>query len=1074
MVTWIDDGFLASSWRNTAVSPPRYVYSVFGSRFAMSTPGTVDLNATTRLQYFVDRWNKVPGYTGDGYNGRGLDAQAGYNFTAGDVIAGRTLTASLFIVPASAFSAGVVPTISQIFNSPQVRVFRYTGGRTTAGDLQPYIYGPKPNELTAGTKYWAMLAPTRVANMSSAPSPANDPIVGGYANGKALSFWTNRTPLSPIITSPASGTVVAAGGTATFSFSTRDPDAITRFSGDVDPNIFDDLAGVQVQYAPRPTTANPSPAWIDMPIGRTAPGYTNPGRGWFIERSTTETADDGAKALWTNRTMTIRCGSNTISQGMGALPSGDWQIRIRTFDYGHPEPAVYGPLGLTDTGYYTPYLPASKYNYNPSTYPAANTSPWSEPVQITVTAQVPPAKPIRPTGDIALVENIPVALEWQYRNTHIPPFAQAARTVQIRKVGDAAWSTVARGSGSAPSITLAPVNTATPGNIVEYLPNPGFETNNTDSWTYRFGGSGAGVANVSNPANAHSGNRFLETTATTPGDVSRGVTLDPTHTKFQFTAWYQPRLTYSQVAASILFFDSGGNPLTAPTSPAVLRPVAGASTGLWPSYVFLDTGVVDKPAGAVSALVIVQPSNRDFTGTNYSGERLDDVSFRGAPGPFAYPTDAFTLSATNEYEWQVQTTDTDNVTSNFSTIARFWIVPAPNSGGGGVVPSGTIEGATLGCGTYEAWVYRRGGRDRVGQITGITYLDWARVRDDISTSKIVTQNWDVDCGNLLSMLDPWAYEIVLFRNNGYSIDRVWEGPITLLTYERGKVTIQAKDMMGYAYRRILKQAMNDSKTTPSVTVTARATQVMLNVFAPDDPNILANLVTISADDDAVQKRNVPAYARTAYEEIDDMASNAGLDYTCIGRSVLLWGTKNRIGTLPEFRDEDLGASPIVSVYGMSMANRYVISDGNGAWGEANRLDSFGRDERNGLVEMLSSSWASDSDDEQGTYTQAGLESVRASYAGFAERAIADRNPAPVIVRVPDNTSLNPDATISVQQLVPGVVIPLRSVGTLRTVGANQKLDSLRCVWQAPKGETLTITMSPFSDSDAEADEGEEG
>jgi hypothetical protein len=248
-------------------------------------------------------------------------------------------------------------------------------------------------------------------------------------------------------------------------------------------------------------------------------------------------------------------------------------------------------------------------------------------------------------------------------------------------------------------------------------------------------------------------------------------------------------------------------------------------------------------------------------------------------------------------------------------------------------------------------------------------------------------------------------------------------------------------------------------------VVDRAKRVLQNTLAPDDPNVLAYLQVLARDDDSMQYRSTPAYSRTAFEEVDDMAANAGLDYTVVGRSILLWGTKHRIGTLPEFRDEDLGASPIVSEYGMSFANRYAVSDGNGVWGEATRLDVSGNDPVYGLVEMLSSTWASDSPADSGTYTQEGLQTIIDSFEHFAERSISDRWPPPVVVRVPDNTTLNPGVLISIQHLVPGIVVPLRSTSTLRTVVASQKLDKVSVVEEAG-AETVSITLSPFSRDDA--------
>jgi hypothetical protein len=292
------------------------------------------------------------------------------------------------------------------------------------------------------------------------------------------------------------------------------------------------------------------------------------------------------------------------------------------------------------------------------------------------------------------------------------------------------------------------------------------------------------------------------------------------------------------------------------------------------------------------------------------------------------------------------------------------------------VPTETVDKATLGCGKHRVFVYRRGGKERVGELTGLTHIDWNRVRDDISDAKVVVSDWGIDCGDLLKKLQCWAYELVIFRDSGYRVERVWEGPITLLTYGADSVTIQAKDVMAYAYRRIIKQAMNDTgkSLTAGDSVVSRATRVLQYVFAPDDPNVLAYLKPMIRSDDPKQYRALPPYSRTAFEEVDDMAANAGLDYTCSGRAILLWSTKHRIGTLPEFRDADLGAPPIVSEYGMSMADRYVVSDGNGIWGEATRgLDPVsGNEPTYGLVEMLSSTWASESEEEAGTYTEEGI------------------------------------------------------------------------------------------------------
>lgn len=738
--------------------------------------------------------------------------------------------------------------------------------------------------LLPGAKYWAMLLPAEVRLVNGVrtfqgllESHTNS---GADATWRAVSFWTNRAPEAPIITSPASSQLFNAGSTFSLSIDPRDPDEVYG----VDSVWYQDLAGVEIQYSPVPTETNPSPAWQDLKFAD-ASGVLRP--GWWIDRSSVYTHTNGAQRLWSTGTAEILAGSNSTEAWKGQLPSGTWRIRVRAFDYGHPLPLQYGPLGALN-GYSISDLVA-----------AGLASPWSDPVLVTVTAQVPPPIPVFPINNAATVEGTNVSLTWQYRNTSEPPLPQGKRSVQIRALGEETW------------------------------------------------------------------------------------------------------------------FDL----------------------------------VVEQPSGDQSILV--------------SG---------------------FPLVSGNAYEWRVKVWDTSDTESNWSEIATFWSVPAPASGGTRPLPSETTDGATLGCGTHRVFVYRRGGKERVGEIRNLSYVDWHRVRDDVSTARVKVSGWDIDCGNLLAMLQPWAYELVIIRDNGYSQDRVWEGPITLLTYERNEVVINAKDVMYYAYRRIIRQKMSDAGRGNGATVVSRASRILQNVFAPDDPNILSYLHPITSANDAMQYRSTPAFSRTAFEEVDDMASNAGLDYTTVGRSILLWSTRNRVGTLPEFRDADLGAPPVVSVYGASMANVYSVSDGNGIWGVATAQGSgvetpdgvtvIGTDPIYGLVEMLSSSWASDSDPASGTYTQEGVEKLRESFAEYSERSIADRYPPPVVVRVPDNTTLSPDAVISIQHLVPGVAIPLRSDGTLRSVSALQKLDSVKVVEESGK-EKISISMSPFSRDDASMDEGGE-
>lgn len=1013
-----------------------------------ASPGTVDSNSITRILYAMPLGDapKFPNR---------LSVSVPITFTSGDFSAnpGKKLSVALFIVAATDLPPNKVPTPSEILAmGSKVAVYRanryVTGPQTTTFEIAG------PSAFAPNSKYWALIVPTALVDVNSAWNTTNDkPMAGITVNtfGRAISFWSNRTPGKPVITSPPSGTVAAPGTVLNFTYQPSDPDAVLPVDT-AKSNL--DLAGVRLLYRPVPTPENPQPDWSYLTYCRsTANQYSYTG---VVLGQANVTADD--RKMIENLGFPILCGSDDHTPLHALLPGGDWELVMQTADFGNPYPNLLNSPDNKSPGEWTM-----------GNYPALNKSPFSDPIRITVPSQVPPPTPLYPTQSIAVLEEETVRLTWLYRNTHVTggvpaPLPQAERTVQIRKANDPDWSTIFKGLSADPYVDLPPV-----------LTNPAVDPPDLASWTFESGVVGgwalapasAGgtdgsetLSVLTNAAEANTGTRSLRIVYTGAGSPGfwREFTPASTHDTFSLSGHLGVDSAKTGYIASIAWFDADDNEMAVGEefSPFVF---AGAPESGWThQYLKFDLGFM-RPAGGVYFVIYITAIGSYLAGAP-SWLRLDDVIYEGSASD---PLDDFTLEATTEYEWRVKVTDSDSIESTYSSPARFWVVPAEGSGAERPIPTETIEGATLGCGTHRVFVYRRGGKTRVGELMNLSHVDWNRKRDDISDAKVVVKDWGVDCGNLLASLQPWAYELVIFRDNGYRTERVWEGPITTLTYEVDSVTIDARDVMNYAYRRIIKQKMSDA--ADGDTVVNRAARVLRNALGPDDPNVLGYLVPITHTDDAREYRSTPAFSRTAFEEVDDMAANAGLDYTVVGRSILLWGTKHRIGTLPEFRDGDLGAPPIVSVYGMSFANFYSVSDGNGLHGDANRLDANGKDEVYGLVEMLSSTWATDTADDSGTYTQAGQQTVIESFAEYAERSIADRYPPPVVVRVPDNTTLNPDVALSIQQLVPGVVIPLRSTGTLRTVVASQKLDSITVTEEGGK-ETITLTMSPFSRDDA--------
>lgn len=437
------------------------------------------------------------------------------------------------------------------------------------------------------------------------------------------------------------------------------------------------------------------------------------------------------------------------------------------------------------------------------------------------------------------------------------------------------------------------------------------------------------------------------------------------------------------------------------------------------------------------------------------------------------------------YEWQVRTFADKSTggASEWSESAKFVATVAPGSGlTEPLLSELTDPRSILGCGHHRVFIYDRGGQVLRGEIKPLANVQWGRKRDDIANCLVTTNGFDQDCCELLGALQSWVHEIVIFRDG----ERVFEGPITRITYTSTDVEVEAKDVMAYLYRRVMRQGYNDAyrridltpKTPPkpvgvpgggpytiigSGTVVSRALQITLNALAYRDPNVLQYVTAIQYPDDATENRIVPDYSQSAWEQIDDLAATAGLDYTTIGRRILYWDTHRTVGRLPEMRDEDFSDPVIVTEYGMQLSNWFAVTDGNGVAGIAYPagLNSSNWADLYGPVEMVTSAYGESeaSTETTGALTPSEKDAMVQSFTQQAQRGISHRWTTPVVVRVPDNSTLNPQVNLGINQLVPGVWIPLRAERTCRKLAQWQKLDEVS-VEETEGQEFVRVTMSP--------------
>ena len=418
-------------------------------------------------------------------------------------------------------------------------------------------------------------------------------------------------------------------------------------------------------------------------------------------------------------------------------------------------------------------------------------------------------------------------------------------------------------------------------------------------------------------------------------------------------------------------------------------------------------------------------------------------------------------------DWQVRAAGIGAV-GPWSESQTFWTVEEPGLLVRTEPVDSGLEHAGLGEGINRAYIYDRGGSVPRGEIKNIRLIRWGRTRDDMSSCLIYVDEFDEETRALIKKAHTWRQEIVVFRTNGEGrVDRVWEGPITRKSSSRNSVEIEAKDVIGYVYRRIMRQGYTDAyqeingTQVGGATIIQRATQLLLNCLAYDDPNLIGYLTPMPNAGDSRSSGTRPDYSRMVWEEIDDMAAVKGLDYTAIGRRIVLNDTHRAIGKLPEMGDEAFSQPPVITEYGMSAAFYFAVSDGSGIWGAAYPQGLVEGDVGpEGWIEQLATAYGEP--DQAGVGNALTAKQIQARREAFrlqAKRNISGRWEPPVVVRVPDNARLSPLVQVGINQLVPGVWIPLRADNGHQSIAQWQKLDSLSCEQDA-SGERVTVVMSP--------------
>jgi hypothetical protein len=359
----------------------------------------------------------------------------------------------------------------------------------------------------------------------------------------------------------------------------------------------------------------------------------------------------------------------------------------------------------------------------------------------------------------------------------------------------------------------------------------------------------------------------------------------------------------------------------------------------------------------------------------------------------------------------------------------------------------------------------------VTQITGITNLYWERTIDDYSEARIRFQpmkgddccgalppRWNSEGELIQSGVWPWSHEVVIYRDG----EPVWVGPIfsvdETVNPSEGTDFIQlnCRDHLAWLDRRVIQKTLKFGGNVPHDLVRI-ARQIVLDALAPDNLGILPVNVPRYPDSGRKGFRTTRQYEARAGDELREVA-RGGIDFTCIGRQIIIKGVKrDETVRAPELRNRDFQSGAEIRIVGAEAATKgYAIgaqpTNPNAvgahavmATARAPGVPASGIDPFFGLIEALTNSAETESTD---------------FLKWLATELVNENMPPPRTLSIPANSTLSPDANVSVHELIPSRHFKLTIRGNCSQLSQYMRLSHVEASWEPMTPEKIGISFIP--------------
>ena len=389
---------------------------------------------------------------------------------------------------------------------------------------------------------------------------------------------------------------------------------------------------------------------------------------------------------------------------------------------------------------------------------------------------------------------------------------------------------------------------------------------------------------------------------------------------------------------------------------------------------------------------------------------------------------------------------------------------------------------------HRVMIHDRGGVRKLDQLLDVAEVEYTRERDEVTGARVVVAGRScIGQRAFLLQIAAMRHEVVIYRGS----ERVWEGPILEVRWFANRVELVAHDVVEYVDWTMLSKDWPNEDGGGQRYMTERIRDIITyelqtpydaDVGSAGVPDVITvprweNLGTAPWDlatwgppinvlphldvrasigpQGILTRSSTVAFEMTVGEHLRNLAEG-GLDFTAVGRRLLIWDSATSIGRTRQLTDADFYGELQVIASGTEHASLAHISaqrDDEAVEDPGSTDPSVGNagapDPVYGVWTRLVSLASEEGND---TPSQMELNSQ-------ARRQLVGRNPVPTEIVVPQGGGLRLSHDLRINELVPGVIMPVRATLNLRPVSQDQRLDKVT-VKEVPGSETVQVSLSP--------------